>query len=637
MKKTLGSSIQAFIMIVPLALMFVMTSCFFFPAPALAGSLEPSGSPSDSSTRMYTTQQIYDLVGAGKEPVLASSFTSPSSGPGSTMRTLNEICDLLKSKFSSCTAVAGDVLSSKYFFATEITSGGTGAWGATRGTIPDRGNGGTVTPGTSDQTIAYGYWRSNHTVLGDADLLAANIKYGVDIFGVAGTAPVPTGDAAAADVLIGKTFSNASATSIPGAMANNGAGGTITPGTIDQTIAAGYWSSANTVSGDADLVSTNIRSTVNIFGVAGDANVINTTTGSAPAAGDMLTGKTAFANGAAINGSAAAGANVTGADGSISFTIPDGLYSDSKTATAVDGDLAAANIRSGINIFGYTGPVTVQDISAADAEEGQVMSGKTFFSTTGGIKTGSLATVSLSADSNAYPAGNHAGDPLGLSHIDSDLVADNIKDTVTIFGVLGTYSGGGGGGILPKTCQQPGYPAGAPFVSTNGGDDAYNADPAGNDVGGPQGTGSWAAYNSARFTAGAGGEAGTVTDNATGLMWEQKTDDSTIHDKDNTYTWANAFSTFIAALNTANFAGHADWRMPNRFELESILDLGRSSPPINPIFKAAPYYTQSDGYWSSTTFADGTDVAWVVGFYYGRVLLDYKANAYYVRAVRGGE
>jgi hypothetical protein len=32
---------------------------------------------------------------------------------------------------------------------------------------------------------------------------------------------------------------------------------------------------------------------------------------------------------------------------------------------------------------------------------------------------------------------------------------------------------------------------------------------------------------------------GTVTDNETGLMWEQKTDDGGIHDATNRYSWSN--------------------------------------------------------------------------------------------------
>ena len=44
---------------------------------------------------------------------------------------------------------------------------------------------------------------------------------------------------------------------------------------------------------------------------------------------------------------------------------------------------------------------------------------------------------------------------------------------------------------------------------------------------------------------------GTITDTQTGLMWEKLRDDGSIHDKDNSYTWANAFAVKIAALNAA--------------------------------------------------------------------------------------
>jgi len=50
---------------------------------------------------------------------------------------------------------------------------------------------------------------------------------------------------------------------------------------------------------------------------------------------------------------------------------------------------------------------------------------------------------------------------------------------------------------------------------------------------------------------------GTVYDRVTELTWEKKTDDSSIHDKDNTYTWSagfsapdgTAFTTFLSTLN----------------------------------------------------------------------------------------
>lgn len=46
----------------------------------------------------------------------------------------------------------------------------------------------TITPGTVDKTIASGrYLTGNQTIKGDPDLVAANIKKGVEIFGVGGT------------------------------------------------------------------------------------------------------------------------------------------------------------------------------------------------------------------------------------------------------------------------------------------------------------------------------------------------------------------------------------------------------------------------------------------------------------------
>lgn len=81
---------------------------------------------------------------------------------------------------------------------------------------------------------------------------------------------------------------------------------TITPGTSNQTIAAGkYLTGAQTILGDADLISSNIKSGANIFGVSGAANVVDTTiaTGAA-SAGDIMNGYKAYVNGTLITGNA---------------------------------------------------------------------------------------------------------------------------------------------------------------------------------------------------------------------------------------------------------------------------------------------------------------------------------------------
>lgn len=74
-------------------------------------------------------------------------------------------------------ATAGDLLSGKtaYVGGVKVT-----------GTIPSKAAA-TITPGTSDQTIAAGqYLAGAQTIKGDANLLAENIAHGVSIFGVVG-------------------------------------------------------------------------------------------------------------------------------------------------------------------------------------------------------------------------------------------------------------------------------------------------------------------------------------------------------------------------------------------------------------------------------------------------------------------
>ena len=87
---------------------------------------------------------------------------------------------------------------------------------------------------------------------------------------------------------------------------------------------------------------------------------------------------------------------------------------------------------------------------------------------------------------------------------------------------------------------------------------------------------------------------GFVKDQRTGLYWEKKDDSGGIHDKDDTYTWSTpsslvadgtAFSEFLAALNTVPcFAGFCDWRLPTKFELETIEDVGRIDPAVKHAF-----------------------------------------------------
>ena len=98
---------------------------------------------------------------------------------------------------------------------------------------------------------------------------------------------------------------------------------------------------------------------------------------------------------------------------------------------------------------------------------------------------------------------------------------------------------------------------------------------------------------------------GTISDLATGLMW-QKADDGKSKD------WQNA----LAYAENLTLANYSDWRLPNAKELQSIVDYTKSpdtsnSPAIDDLFTCTSinYPNGSSGhypfYWTSTTHQDG--------------------------------
>jgi hypothetical protein len=130
-----------------------------------------------------------------------------------------------------------------------------------------------------------------------------------------------------------------------------------------------------------------------------------------------------------------------------------------------------------------------------------------------------------------------------------------------------------------------------------------------------------------------------IRDNVTGLIWEVKTDDGSIHDKDNTYNWYDAQNLFIATLNAPpGFGGRNDWRLPNINELQSLVDFTQYNPSIN-----ISYFPDTilDVYWSSTADADDRYAppytVWVIDFAYSNIFsYNMTTDTTYVRAVRGG-
>lgn len=115
---------------------------------------------------------------------------------------------------------------------------------------------------------------------------------------------------------------------------------------------------------------------------------------------------------------------------------------------------------------------------------------------------------------------------------------------------------------------------------------------------------------------------GTITDNATGLMWMQD-------DNGEGVVWQDA----LTYAEGFEYGGHSDWRLPNIKELQSILDYTRSpatdnTAAIDPLFNCTEI-TNEDGqidypyYWSGTTHGNWTqnmEGAWAAYMSFGRAL-----------------
>ena len=96
---------------------------------------------------------------------------------------------------------------------------------------------------------------------------------------------------------------------------------------------------------------------------------------------------------------------------------------------------------------------------------------------------------------------------------------------------------------------------------------------------------------------------GTITDNATSLMWMQDDDGEGMNWKD-ALTYAENFE----------FANHSDWRLPNAKELQSIVDYTRApaitnSAAIDPLFNCTIILDEEGNedypfYWTGTTHSN---------------------------------
>ena len=116
---------------------------------------------------------------------------------------------------------------------------------------------------------------------------------------------------------------------------------------------------------------------------------------------------------------------------------------------------------------------------------------------------------------------------------------------------------------------------------------------------------------------------GVVADSATGLAWQDDYSDNGGDIK--RASWQDA----LVYCEELSLGGKSDWRLPNRNELFSIVDMSKYDPFISSVFTNVT----SDDYWSSTTFAPDSSYAWYVLFSNGYVSWNDKRLIYSVRCV----
>jgi len=124
----------------------------------------------------------------------------------------------------------------------------------------------------------------------------------------------------------------------------------------------------------------------------------------------------------------------------------------------------------------------------------------------------------------------------------------------------------------------------------------------------------------------------TVTDNTTGLMWQQGEPGS--------MAWDSALG-YCEGLTLGDYS---DWRLPNINELNSLTDDTKLYlyPVFNTTFFPNVYGAYATGYWSATTFSDYPENAMILESWSGFTEWNSKDSASYryvpyVRCVRGGQ
>ena len=177
--------------------------CGAMAMSAWAGDLVPTHAPDEAGSAMYTGRDLLNRLESGTNaPLRTGSFVEPTAGPtAGTMPTLNEIMAAAPAT-SAAAALPGEVLADKAYWGLAESD-----WGTRTGTMATR------TLSEANDTVQAGYYAATTLSAVDANLVAANIPYGVTMFGIQGSgnpkegmALIPAGDFFKTDSPDGRDF-----------------------------------------------------------------------------------------------------------------------------------------------------------------------------------------------------------------------------------------------------------------------------------------------------------------------------------------------------------------------------------------------------------------------------------------------
>lgn len=127
-----------------------------------------------------------------------------------------------------------------------------------------------------------------------------------------------------------------------------------------------------------------------------------------------------------------------------------------------------------------------------------------------------------------------------------------------------------------------------------------------------------------------------VTDELTGLMWQDDTWELTTEDEDaGIYTEKRTWAQAVDKCENLTLGGYTNWKLPSKKELQNIIDYSVNDYSIAVEFENRP--PSYIPYWTSSEYVADTTLVWTVVFYLGSTSTYDKVDLNNVRCARNQE